>query len=75
MNRHLFKAIRLERGLTQRDFGELLGLSQSTIANIEAGRREITDTVRARLAKNVNMTDDFFSFYLRFREFEDTISV
>lgn len=75
MNRHLFKAIRLEKGLTQREFGELLGLSQSTIANIEAGRREITDTVRARLAKNVNMTDDFFSFYLRFQEFEYTIPV
>jgi transcriptional regulator with XRE-family HTH domain len=62
MNANTFKALRLREGLTQEQFGELLGLSKSTIANIEAGRRSISDQVRARLAQKVEVDDRLLCF-------------
>lgn len=62
MNKETFKAIRLHKDMTQEQFGELLGMSKSAIANIEAGRRSISDRVRARLVQKVEFDDDLLYF-------------
>lgn len=38
------KQIRSQHGLTQKEFGESLGVSRDTIANFESGRAEPKDT-------------------------------
>lgn len=58
MNRELFKAIRLEKQLSQDEFARLLGVSQSTVQMIEAGKRKITDRIRFRLAKCCDLTPE-----------------
>ena len=37
-----FKAIRIKQGLSQEEFGKMLGLSKVTISNIERGTRNVT---------------------------------
>ncbi|MBB6281806.1 helix-turn-helix transcriptional regulator [Geobacillus subterraneus] len=65
MNSELFKAIRLEKQMTQDDFARLLGISRSTVQMIEAGKRRITDRVRMRLAKHFDLTPEFMELYER----------
>lgn len=69
MNEKIFKAIRLRAGLTQREFAEELGISESTVAAIEKQRRPISDQVRARLALKFDITQDFLEFYDRISKF------
>ena len=38
-----FKELRKELGLTQSEFGKILGLSTSGVSEIEAGRRKVTE--------------------------------
>lgn len=67
MDKETFRALRLSKNMTQKEFGELLGVSESTVAAIENGRRLISDKVRARLATITDIDDDFIDFYNRFR--------
>lgn len=73
MNGQTIKMIRLEKRMTQSDFGLLLGISASMVAHIENGRRPISDTVRARLAQVVNI-EEFVSFFERYNELDNIIS-
>jgi transcriptional regulator with XRE-family HTH domain len=70
MNANSFKALRLRNGMTQKEFGDLLGVSESTIAAIENGRRRISDQVRARLAQKVEVNDDLIYFLESYRKIE-----
>lgn len=74
VDRKKFKAIRLDKRMTQDEFGHLLGLAGSSIANIEAGRRGISDSTIARLAR-VDISADFLSFFYRMQEVEQTLSI
>lgn len=62
MNRNTFKAVRLRKKMSQARFAVFLGVSESTIAAIETGRRGISDTVRARLAEKIEIDHDLISF-------------
>ena len=62
MSADRFKWLRLKKKMTQDEFAELLGLSQSTVAAIEKGRRPISDSVRAKLAELGAVDDDFLYF-------------
>lgn len=70
MNATIFKRVRLKKKLTQKEFGNLLGVSESTIAAIEKGRRPISDQVRARLVQNIEIDDDLVSFLDSFRKID-----
>lgn len=74
MDGQTLKMIRLEKRMTQSEFGSLLGISTSMVAHIENGRRAVSDTVRARLAQVVNI-DEFVSFFERYNELDDIISI
>ncbi|WP_010094474.1 helix-turn-helix domain-containing protein [Ornithinibacillus scapharcae] len=65
MDRETFKSIRLWLGMSQPEFSEFLGISQSTVSRIEAGSRSVTDLVRAKIAKNFEPTEDFIEFLER----------
>lgn len=70
MNANNFKAIRLKEGMTQKQFADLLGVSDSTIAAIETGRRPISAFVRARLAQRVQFDDESLYFLKKYQEIE-----
>jgi transcriptional regulator with XRE-family HTH domain len=57
-----FRGLRLKRSMTQREYADLLGISESTVAAIENGRRPISDQVRARLAQRVEFNNDLLYF-------------
>lgn len=70
MNAETFKSIRIMQRMTQEQFGEHLGIGQSTVAHIEAGRYSISDRVRGRLAQTVD-TKQVLSFLSRLDEIEN----
>ena len=49
LNRETFKYERLKRGMTQKQFADLLGYAKSTIAAKESGERPITARDRRML--------------------------
>lgn len=59
MDKETFRKIRLYLRKTQEEFAKDLGVSDSTIAAIETGRRAISDRVRMRLAVKFEITNDF----------------
>ncbi|MDF1510196.1 helix-turn-helix transcriptional regulator [Robertmurraya sp. DFI.2.37] len=71
MNGNLFRALRMREGMTQEEFGAKLNLSKSAIANIESGRRPISDKVRARLAQKFEIDDNLLYFFESYRKMED----
>lgn len=73
MDRHQIRALRSKNRLTQAEFGKMLGLSTSTVANIEAGRRGISDNVYSRLADlPLDLGVEFHSFFMRYKEISKT---
>lgn len=65
MNSELLKDIRLFKKMTQEEFASWLGVSKITIALIESGHRNVSDTVVSKLAHKFDVTDDDF---IKFRE-------
>ncbi|MEZ7173558.1 helix-turn-helix transcriptional regulator [Sporosarcina sp. OR05] len=74
MEKNIFKDMRLQKRMTQKEFADALGLSQSTVAHIEAGRREISYNTRTRLAQIVDVQGEFASFFERLKEIERVFS-
>lgn len=54
-----FKKIRLAKELNQEDFGKVLGVTKSTISNIENGRFNITDTMVKLLCTEFRINEDW----------------
>lgn len=46
----LLRALRAEAGLRQSDVADKLGVNRSTLANIEAGRHELSQSLRSRVS-------------------------
>lgn len=74
MNKASFKAMRLQKGMTQKEFADLLRVSESTVAAIETGRRCISDTVRARIAQNIEVNQELILFLGMYQELDNIIS-
>lgn len=62
MKAHTIKALRLYHKLTQAEFAERLGYAQSTIGDIEAMRKKPSDRLRACIAMEFPITDEFITF-------------
>lgn len=62
MKSHTVKAIRLYNDLTQLQFAHRLGYAQSTIGDIESMRKVPSDRLRASIARQFPITDEFLSF-------------
>lgn len=69
MDSKKFKMIRLKKAMSQREFAAFLGVSESTVAAIETGRRTISDQVRACLARKVEIDADLICFFDSFRKY------
>lgn len=61
--------LRTEKGVSQKELAEAIGVSQSTIAKIEVGRNEATASTIRKLAKYFNISTDYLL------EFEDDFGV
>ena len=61
--------LRVERGVSQKELAEAIGVSQSTIAKIEVGRNEATASTIRKLASYFNISTDYLL------EFEDDFGV
>lgn len=62
MSANRFRGLRLKKKMTQKQFAELLGVSESTVAAIENGRRSISDNIRASLVEQGGADEDFLNF-------------
>lgn len=62
MDADKFRAMRLYKEMTQKDFATFIGVSIATVARIESGNLELTPRVRAKVAR-IDLDDDFLSFY------------
>ncbi|AQX53351.1 helix-turn-helix domain-containing protein [Priestia flexa] len=62
MNSNVFKAFRLHLGMTQKTFAELIGVSATTVAFIETGQRSISPLTKSKLAKTLEISDEFLTF-------------
>lgn len=62
MSANRFKWLRLKKKMTQKQFADLLGVSVSTVASIENGRRPISDYIRVSLANVGGADEDFLCF-------------
>ena len=63
MNKELFKALRHDKGLTQKAYGERLGITGNTVSKIERGEARITDRIRIAVAQQFPITHDFLETY------------
>lgn len=72
MNGEQFKKLRLSQQMSQREFAELLGVSESHVANMELGYRSVSERTRARIAQNVDVSA-VSSFFDRLKELERII--
>lgn len=71
-NGEVFRDLRLSKRLTQQQFAEALGVSQSHVAHIEAGRRDISRATQIRLAQIVDVGESL-SFFEHLKEIEQII--
>jgi transcriptional regulator with XRE-family HTH domain len=53
------KELRNEKGLTQEQLGDMVGLKQSSIGMIEINRREVSNKILVRLADIFGVTTDY----------------
>ncbi|MCR8937643.1 helix-turn-helix transcriptional regulator [Brevibacillus laterosporus] len=51
------RAIRVHFGLTQQQFAKRLGMSKSAISAVETGKREITGSLRVKIARAFEIDD------------------
>lgn len=72
MNREMFKALRQFTELTQKDFAKSLGVSDSTIDAVEAGRRPVSAFIKGRVAAAYKIDDAFLSFYDNYKTIKST---
>lgn len=57
MNGNTIKAIRYHYGLSQKELASKLGISAPYLCAIEAGRREVSERVRIKLAQLFDFDD------------------
>lgn len=55
--------LRTKLGLTQRAFAELIGMSPSAVAMVEAQHREMSVAMRIKIAENIPITDELIKFF------------
>ncbi|MFS0647085.1 helix-turn-helix domain-containing protein [Siminovitchia sp. 179-K 8D1 HS] len=69
MNANKVKAIRHYLGLSMAEFAKRLGVSVGTVCIIEQGGRDVSDYVRAKLARlEMELDDDFYLFMEKFNQ-------
>lgn len=69
MDGNYVKAIRLYLDKSQPEFASMLGVSLSSIAMVEAGHRSVTDRLRFKIAKHVELDEDFYEQFQRFKKY------
>ncbi|MEH6940922.1 helix-turn-helix domain-containing protein [Bacillus sp. JJ722] len=53
----LIKRLRQNKGMSQRDFAKLLGISRSALAQIESGYKQVTSDITAKI--NHSLPQDY----------------
>ncbi|MET4561559.1 transcriptional regulator with XRE-family HTH domain [Lysinibacillus parviboronicapiens] len=59
--------------MSQRDFAKLVGVSYSTISNIESGARTMSLMTRAKIVKKVQFDEGLFIFVDKSRKLNELI--
>lgn len=55
--------LRGKLGLSQRQFAEMIGMSESAVAMVEANHRKMSATMRAKIAANIQINDELLDFF------------
>ena len=59
MIRETLKELRNNKGISQREFAQMLGISQQTVGSWEVGRTEPDNTMLKQIAKYFNVSIDY----------------
>ncbi|WP_085508810.1 helix-turn-helix transcriptional regulator [Thalassobacillus devorans] len=65
MENETVKLIRYYLRMSQPDFAEHIGVTYSTVAEVEAGRRKVTDGLCAKIALKFDPTDEGFQAFVK----------
>lgn len=60
MTKELFRLIRVEKRLNQRQFAERLGVSSALVAMIESGKRDVSKRTAAKIVHALGLTESDF---------------
>lgn len=71
MSAELLKTIRHKHQLTQSGMADILGVSRTTIAQIECGYRPITEFVHGRLAVHFKFDEELRDFIANLNNLKD----
>lgn len=71
MNNETFRNIRIYLGLTQKEYGEKIGLARQSVSLIELGERVVTNRVRMRVAQVFNLDEEFIESMSRYNKLSD----
>ena len=53
MNSNIFKQIRINEGISQKEFSEILGLSQTFVSLMENGKYAISNSTKRKVYANL----------------------
>lgn len=67
MSNELFRLIRVQNRLSQRQLADITGLSKSLIAFIETGERPVSKKTAAKVMQALELTDEDLELYARFQ--------
>ncbi|MEI3606907.1 helix-turn-helix transcriptional regulator [Pseudogracilibacillus sp. SE30717A] len=68
MKGNLVRTIRHYKGMTQPQFSKWLGVAESTIAQVEAGHRNVSENLASKIALKFDVTNANFIAYRERRE-------
>lgn len=72
MKSNLIKDIRQYKNMTQTEFSEWIGVAESSIAQVESGHRNVSDTLASKVALKFDVqSKDFKAFQDRKRKASD----
>ncbi|WP_223068100.1 helix-turn-helix transcriptional regulator [Paenibacillus caui] len=62
------RGIRIMAGMTQAEFADALGVSQSLVSDVENGRRAVSRDLRIKIAQTFGTGDDIMTAIARAKE-------
>lgn len=70
-NNNLMKDMRLSRGMTVKEFADSIGISSTTVSNVENNVRALTAEMRASILR-IHEMDEAFFFYIEQKKKADS---
>jgi len=70
MNSNIFKQIRINEGISQKEFSEILGLSQTFVSLMENGKYAISNSTKRKVFREFDITEEILDQIDRLSSFD-----